>query len=103
MQATPSGPRDTPQLRAVAPLLDTQAQDLSEGDVILLCSDGLSEMVEANDIAATLQKDEPVEIRAQALIDQAKAGGGRDNVSVIVIQAGEATGKPGLLARFRKK
>jgi len=83
--------------------LETAAHDLQGGDVILLCSDGLSEMVSAADIAAVLQQPAPAAERAQELIDLAKAAGGRDNVSVILIEANGSQEKPGLLGRLRRK
>ncbi|HEX6551803.1 MAG TPA: protein phosphatase 2C domain-containing protein [Ktedonobacteraceae bacterium] len=60
---------------------------LAAGDILLLCSDGLWEMVRDRQIAAILTTLLPDPSRkAHALIQAALAGGGVDNVSVIVVQ-----------------
>ncbi len=55
------------------------------GDRFLLCSDGLSGYMEESEIFAVLA-NEPMSGLAQKLINGALAGGGRDNVSVIVVE-----------------
>lgn len=64
---------------------DTLFVELLPGDRLMLCSDGLTDMVSADDILQHM--NEPA-LRASAdqLIDAALAGGGRDNISVIVIE-----------------
>ena len=64
---------------------------LAAGDRVLLCSDGLSNMLSAATIAALLASPLPLETQAQRLIDKANAQGGRDNISVILV-AVEAVG-----------
>ena len=59
---------------------------LCPGDVFLLCSDGLTDMVDDAAIAATLATSGSAENMAQSLLDQALTAGGRDNVTVLVIQ-----------------
>ena len=54
------------------------------GDVFLLCSDGLTDMVPPEEIARLLSAPGDAAARADALIAEALAGGGRDNVTVIV-------------------
>ena len=61
--------------------------DLRPGDVYLLCSDGLTDMVEDAEIKKTLQSSSPnVEEAADRLVQCANGHGGRDNVSVIVVR-----------------
>lgn len=57
---------------------------LADGDCILLCSDGLTEMVADPAIAETLCTHVKAEKAAQALVNRALAQGGRDNITVIV-------------------
>ena len=57
---------------------------LLNGDQLLLCSDGLSDMVSDTDIAAVLEKEKPATEACQALVDLALEAGGRDNVTVTV-------------------
>uniref|UniRef100_UPI0004854E92 Stp1/IreP family PP2C-type Ser/Thr phosphatase n=1 Tax=Eubacterium cellulosolvens TaxID=29322 RepID=UPI0004854E92 len=54
------------------------------GDRILMCSDGLSNMV-GDDRMYEILKGEDTEDKAQVLVDEANANGGRDNIAVIVI------------------
>ena len=56
---------------------------LHEGDVLVLCSDGLSEHVGAEDLARVVASGAAQEA-AQALVDLANARGGSDNITVIV-------------------
>lgn len=57
---------------------------LRQGDDLLLCSDGLYNMVKAPDLLAVLQKEDPLPEKCRALIGQANANGGGDNVTVVV-------------------
>ncbi len=57
---------------------------LSDGDQVLLCTDGLSEMVEDETIAAILGKAATPAAACQALIDAALQNGAKDNVTVAV-------------------
>lgn len=70
--------------------VDTFSIPLIAGDILLLCSDGLWEMVRDPQIADTLTapRSTPLDV-AHALILAALAGGGQDNVSVIVAQVSE--------------
>ncbi len=83
-------------------LLDTQERELLSGDIILLCSDGLSEMVGDTEIATILGGDETLDIRARRLIDAANANGGHDNVSVVLVQASGVAKKPGIVTKWWK-
>jgi serine/threonine protein phosphatase PrpC len=57
------------------------------GDVYLLCSDGLSDMVSDEDIQLTLSSLQTnLPLAAQQLVQQANDNGGRDNVSVILVR-----------------
>lgn len=59
---------------------------LQAGDRILLCTDGLTDVVSDQQIAATLGKSSP-SAAAERLVQAALAAGGPDNVSVMVIEA----------------
>lgn len=69
--------------------LDAFAATLNTGDLLLLCSDGLWEMVRDENIERTLATAEmqSLEEISQSLLTQALTNGGEDNVSVIVVQA----------------
>jgi protein phosphatase len=70
------------------------------GDVYLMCSDGLSDMVAPNAIAAVLNAASSLKEKALTLIALANQGGGRDNISVLLAQAAESEPKRRLLSRI---
>ena len=61
--------------------------ELSAGDIVLLCSDGLTNMLEDEEIREILNTQEELEERARKLIETANAHGGKDNISVILIES----------------
>lgn len=72
-------------------------------DIYLLCSDGLSDMVDDAAIAKIIASDADLDSKADQLIDAANANGGRDNISVLLVEVNEATEKRGLIARLLGK
>ena len=65
--------------------------DVLPGDIYLLCSDGLNDMVPDDEIAMTTQMlAANLDLCAMQLIQMANDNGGRDNVSVIVVKVREA-------------
>lgn len=66
--------------------IDTAADDLVPGDKVLLCSDGLWNMVTEENIASILELGPP-EDSAWNLIEAANAAGGLDNITVVVVDA----------------
>jgi serine/threonine protein phosphatase PrpC len=64
----------------------TREEDLQPGDLVLLCSDGLSGPVSEETIAATLSRDAPLQYQVEQLITHAKAGGGPDNVTAVLLR-----------------
>jgi len=62
--------------------------DAAEGDFVLLCSDGLTRMVEDKAICDIVRKAKAVEAAAQALVEAANRNGGADNVTVVLIRVG---------------
>ncbi|HTY03110.1 MAG TPA: Stp1/IreP family PP2C-type Ser/Thr phosphatase [Rhodocyclaceae bacterium] len=69
--------------------------DAKPGDLFLLCSDGLNDMVEDAEIASILTEYAPaLDLCAGRLVDYANDCGGRDNVSVILVKVREAFPEP---------
>ncbi|MDO4619907.1 MAG: Stp1/IreP family PP2C-type Ser/Thr phosphatase [Lachnospiraceae bacterium] len=58
---------------------------LSPNASILMCSDGLSNMVDDPEIARILSSSEGVEEKAKLLVDTANENGGKDNIAVLII------------------
>lgn len=69
------------------PIPDLFSASIAPGDVLLLCSDGLHNMLDGHEILTLLLESETVEEMAGNLIKAANASGGADNISVIVIRA----------------
>jgi PPM family protein phosphatase len=68
--------------------VDVVEEQVIKGDIFLLCSDGLNDMVEDEEIHLTLSKYSVNLAEAgQALVNLANAKGGKDNISVILIKA----------------
>jgi PPM family protein phosphatase len=65
--------------------VDVYPIELAPGDRFLLCSDGLTGMVQFDDIAATLRRESDPERAASHLVDAANHAGGEDNITVVVV------------------
>ena len=60
--------------------------ELQEGDLVLLCSDGLTNMLDDEGIHRILTEDESLKNRVDKLVETANRNGGKDNISAIVIE-----------------
>lgn len=56
------------------------------GDAILLCSDGLTDMVNRSEMTTILQNRKSLTEKAKALVDTANNNGGKDNITVVLVQ-----------------
>lgn len=86
-----------------AVLLEVNEHRVELGDIYLMCSDGLSDMIGDEEIAAILLASKSLDQIARQLVIAANNGGGRDNISVLLAQAKEASVKRGLLSRMLGK
>ena len=68
-----------------------------------MCSDGLSDMVDDDAIAKIVVSEATLDQKAKQLIDAANENGGRDNISVLMVELHEAPEKRGLIARWLGK
>ena len=75
-------------------LLETHQHDVQAGDVYLMCSDGLSDMLDDASIGQVLQAHDSLESGTRALIDAANDAGGKDNISVILVRASGGANAP---------
>ena len=73
-----------------------------EGDIYLICSDGLNDMVEDEDIEMTLEAlGANLQLAAEQLVQMANDNGGRDNISVVLIKVKkDFPADEGLFAKF---
>jgi PPM family protein phosphatase len=86
-----------------AVLLETNEHRAEPGDIYLMCSDGLSDMVSDEDIGKILQQSIDLEAKARALVEAANNGGGRDNISVLLALAKPGQAKRGIMSRLLGK
>ncbi len=79
-------------LRAVgvrpSPALDTLRGPVYQGDVFLLCSDGLTDMIDDEEIDHVLALQGDLGLKTEHLVDLAKKAGGKDNVTVVLAEIG---------------
>jgi serine/threonine protein phosphatase PrpC len=71
--------------------VDTFLVEAHEGDIFMLCSDGLTSMVDDKAILGLVEgRRENLDKAARALVDAANKGGGEDNITVILFEVGES-------------
>ena len=82
---------------------EVHVHDVEPGDIYILCSDGLYDMVPDEDIHLTVSSlKSNLPLAAQQLIQQANDNGGRDNISVILVHVLELTQTPvGFFAKLK--
>lgn len=84
-------PRKNIITRAIGVTADVDADffevDLKEGDRILICSDGLSNMIDDDGLFEIIKKCE-IEKASEVLVEKARDMGGLDNITAIVIEPG---------------
>jgi PPM family protein phosphatase len=83
-----------------AVLLEVNEHKVEPGDLFLMCSDGLSDMLDDEAIANILSSEGSLEQKSVQLIDAANANGGRDNISVLLAQANSGSRRRGLISRW---
>jgi serine/threonine protein phosphatase PrpC len=105
-QITDAQAEDHPQrsiiTRALGPepevQVDVQTVPAQDGDVFLICSDGLTTMLDDEQIARLLSRATSLQAAVRALVDEANRAGGRDNITVVAFRledtAAPAAGNP---------
>ena len=97
---SPEGAENHPQrsiiTRALGPEPEVQVDTFTcpgrDGDVYLLCSDGLTAMLAEEEVARIVREASSLDEAAHALIDAANESGGRDNITVVLFRLGEQGG-----------
>ena len=69
---------------------EQQIIDINKGDLFLLCSDGLTDMLTDNEIEQVLKTHRQYTLKdtAEALIEAANQAGGKDNITVVIVKPG---------------
>ncbi|WP_453997683.1 Stp1/IreP family PP2C-type Ser/Thr phosphatase [Bacillus nitroreducens] len=65
--------------------IDLKTLILDEGDMLLICSDGLSNKVGDDELKSILESDETIEKRSEKLIQLANDNGGEDNITLVIV------------------
>jgi protein phosphatase len=66
--------------------VDLSWQSLQQGDVLIICSDGLSTMVRRDEIAEAVRTEPDIERLCSTLVSMANARGGPDNITVVAVR-----------------
>ena len=75
--------------------VDTFSIEAQAGDLFMICSDGLTSMVDDEAILRTVEKHrDNLQAAAKALVKAANKGGGEDNITVVLLEIGEDSGEP---------
>jgi protein phosphatase len=75
--------------------VDTMTFPARDGDVFLLCSDGLTTMVSDEEIREILVRSKTLRSAVNRLVDAANHGGGRDNITAVAFRVADAAAKEG--------
>lgn len=86
-----------------AVMLEVNEFSVEPGDLYLMCSDGLSDMVSDEVIARIADEGSGLDHIAGNLVAMANENGGKDNISIVMIAANEAAEKKGFIARLLGK
>ena len=65
---------------------DVFEREVSEKDIVMLCSDGLTNCVNSEEIVSILKSDDSLQKKAESLVDKANANGGYDNSTVVLLK-----------------
>jgi serine/threonine protein phosphatase PrpC len=79
-----------------ADYFETGESPFLPGDTIMLCSDGLSDMISSNLMKAILNSNSTIEQKARELIDAANEAGGNDNITVVLVYNDKKQSRPTL-------
>ena len=82
-----------PQIAHDPDFVETGQSPFLPGDTLLVCSDGLTDMVDKNLIKAILTGSGSIQDKGEKLIDAANSKGGKDNVTVVLVQNDKAPRK----------
>ena len=74
--------------------VEAHALEVQAGDRLLLCSDGLTEMVPHDEIAAALRAEPDPEVVCKKLLAKANDAGGRDNITLLIVRFDPAEPDP---------
>ncbi len=74
------------KIRAIEDYIEIGQSPFLPGDMLMLCSDGLSDMITSQEMASALITKSTLPEKGKTLIDAANAAGGKDNITVVMVQ-----------------
>jgi len=80
--------------------IEVHTHAVLDGDIYLMCSDGLTDMLDPSNMSGIMACATSLESMATVLVDRAKDRGGRDNISVLLTRADQEVAKSGLISRL---
>lgn len=80
--------------------VEIHQHEVQTNDLYLMCSDGLTDMLHMGSMAAIVGNGATLPAMAAELVERAKANGGRDNITVLLIHATSNENRPGLMSRL---
>ena len=80
--------------------VEMHEHEVLDGDVYLMCTDGLTDMLDDSEIAVSMSSRALLPEIAVELVARANAAGGRDNIAVLLVRAQACVPKPGLMSRL---
>jgi len=96
-EAAENHPQRSIITRALGPesdvVVDTHTHTARDGDVYILCSDGLTGMVADSEMAGILRGSSTLKAAAQTLVQAANQSGGKDNITVVAFRLGDGDGE----------
>ena len=63
-----------------------EVEDIAAGDVLLMCSDGLSNMLEDSEMLGIVKSEGSLKEMGDRLVAAANMNGGRDNITVVLVR-----------------
>ncbi len=82
--------------RALGPEPDVEVDTYTipgrDGDLFLICSDGLTSMISDDEVGSILRSSDGLDAAAEALVRAANQSGGRDNITVVLFRLGQSDG-----------
>lgn len=84
----------TTQIDTDESFIETGSSPFLPGDMLLLCSDGLTDLVDKSGIVSVITQQISLKEKATQLIDAANANGGKDNVTVVLVRNDKSTERP---------
>jgi serine/threonine protein phosphatase PrpC len=99
-QITPEAAEHHPQrsiiTRALGPEPDVQVDTYTlagrDGDLFLICSDGLTSMISDDELGSILRSSDSLDETAESLVRAANQSGGKDNITVVMFRLGNGDG-----------